>query len=84
MNALMKNKSKDRVIIEVVSEGNAIGRKRLPHRLKMFEGGFDRHDSCTDDPSGVVVFGDDQVMPFSRLGKPEVTGRIVLEEGSRS
>jgi len=57
MNALMKDETKDRVIVQVVSERQAVGEEGLPDGLKMLEGGFDGDDSGPDDASAMIIFG---------------------------
>jgi hypothetical protein len=84
MNPLMQNKSEDGMVIQIVSQRNPIGGNGFSHRLKMFKGGLHSYHSCSYDPPRVVIFGEDQIMFFSCLRKPEVVGGIMLEEGPRS
>lgn len=79
MNPLVKDESKDGIIIQVVGQREAVSKKGVPDELKVLEGGLDRDDLGPDDLSAIVIFGQDEVVFDPRVWKPKMVRRVVLE-----
>jgi hypothetical protein len=82
MNALMKDETEDRVIVQVVSQREAVGDEGLPDDLKVLEGGLVANDPGPDDGSAMIILGQDEIVFGSGRGEPEMVGGVVLKEGA--
>ena len=69
------------MVIQVVDQRNPISGDGLSHRLKMLKGGLSLDDPRPNDPSGVVIFGENKILLLFCPWKPEMMGGIMLKEG---
>ena len=60
-----------------------MGADGLSHHLKVFKGSLHLYDPRPNDPPGIVILGEDEILLFSYGGKPKMIGGIVLKQSSR-
>ena len=84
MNPLMENKPKDGVIIQIIGQRNPLSSDSQPHCLKILKGGLSPYDPCPNDPSGVVIFGENKIVFLFCPWKPEMMGGVMLKQGPRT
>jgi len=81
MNPLMQNKPKDGMVIQIVGQRNPVRADRLPHGLKVFKGGLSFYEPRPHNLSGIIVFGEDELVFVCSLWKPQMIGRVMLKQG---
>lgn len=74
------DEAEDRVRVDIVAQGKAVGAEDRLQGLDMRPRAFSTDKFGIEDEPGVVVDRGDQVPLFAGGGSPEVEGRVVLNE----